>query len=204
MRYSSLLRLALRPVHYSVAVSDSWIEFFSLGAGEREAASLVDALVQWLLDRRIIAHSADPDDFHGAYRQGPRFLDAFDVAAIPDSITTDGKQTLFDGVRVEKGWQVSHNIDGFEGPPCPICGSWMATDVAGDVLRRWYVSRDEPVVECASCGHADLLGNWPHKFAGYANYASLSFVNSWPLSPPFGRELLERIGQRPGVVYVQL
>ena len=185
-------------------MSDNWIEIFSLDADEQDAAQLIDAQVHWLLDREIIAHAASPDEFLGAYREGPRRVDAFDVAAIPDSITTDGKQTLFDGVRVEKGWQVSHNIDGFEGPPCPRCQSWLSTAVAGEALRRWYTSRVEPVVECVNCGHADLLGNWPHKFAGYANYASLSFVNSWPLAPHFERELLDRIGNRPGVVYVRL
>ncbi|RPA06188.1 hypothetical protein [Gordonia sp. OPL2] len=185
-------------------MSDNWIEFFSLDADEREAAQLIYAQVQWLLDREIIAHSERPDEFHGTYREGPRSVDAFDAASIPDSIGASGEQMLFGGVRVEHGWQVSHNIDGFEGPPCPVCGSWMAIDVAGDALRRWYMSRVEPEVNCASCGQADLLGNWPHKFAGYANYASLSFVNSWPLAPHFERELLERIGRRPGVVCVRL
>ncbi|MEY1677679.1 hypothetical protein AB4Z55_26255 [Gordonia sp. ABKF26] len=185
-------------------MSDNWVEFLSVAATEDEAAQLVDDQIDWLLAREIIAVAEHPDPFYGAYREGRRFAEAFDPAWVPDHVAASGRHILF-GVRAHKGWQISSNLDGFEGPPCPQCSQPLPTAVAGgELLSRWYETRSEPTATCGQCGHTDLLGNWPHVFAGYGNYGSLSFVNSWPLSEQFESELLERIGHRARMLYVRL
>lgn len=187
-----------------LVMSDNWVEFFSVGAGETQSAQLIQDQVDWLLTREIIAAAENSDSFYGDYREGPRFAEAFDPDWVPTDAVAGGRHILF-GVRVRIGWQISHNMDGFEGPPCPRCAVQLPTaEVGGQLLSQWYETRIEPTVTCAQCGHTDLLGNWPHVFAGYGNYASLAFVNGWPLTERFEHELLERIGHRSRVLYVHL
>ncbi|MDJ0027157.1 hypothetical protein QM583_08635 [Gordonia alkanivorans] len=176
----------------------------SLDADEDHASDLIDAQVDWLLAQQIIAPSAKPDTLYGTFREGPRFAEAMEPESVPPGAVAGGRYILF-GVRVRKGWQISHNMDGFEGPSCPRCGHQQFDDgVAGGLIFDWYESRAEPTVTCTNCGHIDLIGNWPHEYFGYCNYASLSFVNSPPLSIAFRDELLVRIGNRPRAVHVRL
>lgn len=47
-------------------------------------------------------------------------------------------------------------------------------------------------------------GNWPHVFAGYGNYGSVSFVDAFPLTEELDREILSRLGGRPRKLYVHI
>ncbi|QHD86021.1 hypothetical protein GR168_12000 [Gordonia sp. JH63] len=185
-------------------MSDYWVEFMSLDADENQASDLVDAQINWLLGQEIIAPSAKPDRFYGTFRDGPRFADAMDPEWVAPAAVAEGRYILF-GVRIKKGWQMSHNMGGFEGPPCPRCGHQSFDHgAAGGLMFDWYESRAEPTVTCTNCGHIDLIGNWPHELFGYCNYASLSFINSPPLAGEFRDELLSRFGNRPRAIHVRL
>ncbi|AFR49074.1 hypothetical protein [Gordonia sp. KTR9] len=185
-------------------MSDYWVEFMSLDADENQASDLVDAQITWLLSQEIIAPSAKPDAFYGTFREGPRFADAMDPEWIETGAVAGGRYILF-GVRIKKGWQMSHNIGGFEGPPCPRCGHQQFDGgAAGALILDWYESRAEPTVNCTNCGHIDLIGNWPHELFGYCNYASLSFINCPTLAGEFSDELLARLGNRPRAIDVRL
>lgn len=184
-------------------MSDNMVVYTSLDADEAEAARRVDAIIDWLLDIEIIAPAEKPDSFLGHYREGRRFAHAFNPAWIPPEFVAGGAAWLF-GVEVNKGWQISCNMDGFEGPPCPRCGTQLPDSEIGDLMVEWLESQTEPRVTCANCAHADLLGNWPHVFAGYGNYGSVSFINAFPLTEEFDREILSRLGGRPRILDVRI
>lgn len=184
-------------------MSDNWVSYLSLDADEQQASETVDELVSWLLDQEIIAPMPRPDRFYGQYREGRRFAGAFDPAWVPGNAIAGGQYVLF-GVRAEKGWTMSTNMNGFEPPPCPQCGTHIGDSRMGELMTRWDDSRTEPVATCVECGHSDLLGNWQHVFSGYCNYGSISFVNAFPLSDELDKELLARIGPRPRKLYVHL
>lgn len=184
-------------------MSDNWVTFLSLDASESEAAEIIDRQLQWLLDREIVAPTENTDRFYGDYREGARFSEACDPRWVPSDAIAGGWHILF-GVRIEKGWQISSNMNGFEPPPCPRCGEHLAADLMGELLTSWHDSRSEPIVVCKQCGHTDSLGNWQHVFGAYGNYGSISFVNAFPLTKEFERTLLARMGGRPRKLYVHL
>lgn len=184
-------------------MSDKWVTYLSLDADEKQASTAVDDIVSWLLEREVIAPMSRPDRFYGQYREGSRFAEAFDSAQVPRSAIAGGTYILF-GVRAEKEWTMSTNMNGFEPPPCPQCSVPIADSRMGELMTQWNDSRTEPVTTCVECGHSDPLGNWQHILGGYCNYGSISFVNAFPLSDEFDEELLARIGPRPRKLYVHL
>lgn len=113
-------------------MSDNWVTFLSLDASESEAAEIIDRQLQWLLDREIVAPTENTDRFYGDYREGARFSEACDPRWVPSDAIAGGWHILF-GVRIEKGWQISSNMNGFE-PPCPRCGEHLAADLMGELL----------------------------------------------------------------------
>lgn len=184
-------------------MSDNMVVYLGLDADEAEAERRVDAIIDWLLDIEIIAPAAVPDSFYGQYREGRRFVEAFDLSWLPPEAAGGTYPPGF-GVEVVKGWHISHNMDGFEPPPCPKCGTHLPDPEMGDLMLEWHESRTEPRVTCADCAHSDLLGNWPHVFAGYGNYGSVSFIDAFPLTDEFDREILSRLGGRPRKLYVHI
>lgn len=184
-------------------MSTSWVEFFSLDADEREASRRVDEVIEWLLATKVIARAQYADPLIGAYREGENFAEAVDPNGAPEGTVAGQGSRLF-GVRVEKGWQISSNGDGYGDPPCPRCAVPLPTDIAVGFLGPWWESRIEPIATCPQCGHQGLLGDWPHEYFCYGNYGSVSFVNGPPLAERFENDVLQRFGGRPRKLYVHM
>ena len=98
-------------------------------------------------------------------------------------------------VEVSAEIEVYSSLGIAEDAACPRCETALAVGGRlGDLLDEW-ISVGEPVVACAHCGWAALLGDWPtDRPRAVAGAPAVTFTNWPPLRASFVAAVVGRFG----------
>ncbi|GAA2644315.1 MULTISPECIES: hypothetical protein [Streptomyces] len=180
-------------------MSDSAIIVAELTVPAREAPARAAATAAWLLDQGVIRPEDRPDPLWrpSPYVPGPAAQAALaDRRHAPDDAVGDGVD-LLDQRRIH------HPGGNYTPPGCPHCAVPLDEDAHTVLIRTWF-DREEPLVTCAHCGAAALLGDWTGQWAVLVSHLAVRFTNWPPLGDAFLRELHTRLGPRCRLIHHRL
>ncbi|MFG2977353.1 hypothetical protein ACGFYY_30755 [Streptomyces sp. NPDC048331] len=175
-------------------MSDSAIIVAELTVPAREAPDRAAATAAWLLEEGVIRPNDRPDPLWRPSRYDPGPAAA---TALADR-RVDG--AVGDGVDILDRRQIHDPGGNYTPPGCPRCAVPLDADAHTALILPW-LDRDEPLVTCAHCGAAALLGDWTGHWAVLVADLAVRFTNWPPLGDAFLRELHTHLGPRCRLIH---
>lgn len=126
---------------------------------ERRARDAAD----WLLEQRVLAPLAESEwGFHehalGKLGPGPRWR-----TIVQEPIPEAWHSSPGEEVNISSERELHSALGNYEAFACATCDARLPDDDLGALVDEWLAS-GEPRVQCAACGSAALLGDWPSEY----------------------------------------